>query len=87
MMTKKLPFSTVAQNWRELYQDALCETDQQKLSFRIAEAERALILRTRELFKIFESDTEEAKALDKGLYALRALRTCLKLKTDAHEAA
>jgi hypothetical protein len=33
------------QNWREVYKAALFETDRQKLPSRIAEAERALILR------------------------------------------
>ena len=87
MMTKKPLSSTAINNWRELYQAALFETDQQKLSSRIAKAERALLLRTRELFKTFESSSEEAQALNKGLYALRALRTCLKLKTSETDAA
>ncbi len=87
MMTKKLPSSTAAQNWRELYQAALFETDRQKLSSRIAEAERALLKRTRELFEIFGGNNEESQALNKGLYALRALRTCLKLKTSETDAA
>jgi hypothetical protein len=38
-------------NWRGLYQVALFETDTNKLPWRIAEARKALIFRSRELFK------------------------------------
>jgi hypothetical protein len=79
--------STSVQDWRELYIAALFETDELKLSSRIAEAERALILRARELFVISDNNSEEGKAVDKGLYALRALRNCLKLKTGEPDAA
>ena len=54
----------------------------QKLPSRIAEAENAPILRTRELFAMSGDTTEEGLALDDALYALRALRNCLKLKTN-----
>jgi hypothetical protein len=74
-------------NWRELYMAALFETDNLELPSRIAEAERALILRARELFVMSNNNSEEGKAVDKGLYALRALRNCLKLKTGEPEAA
>jgi hypothetical protein len=70
------------QNWREVYKAALFETDRQKLPSRIAEAERALILRARELFTISGDTIEEGQAVDDALYALRALRNCLKLKTN-----
>lgn len=79
--------STSVQDWRELYIAALFETDELKISSRIAEAERALILRARELFVISDNNSEEGKAVDKGLYALRALRNCLKLKTGEPDAA
>ena len=87
MMTKSLPSSSIVQHWRELYQAALFERDRQKLSYRIAEAERALVQRARELFAGHEGNSEEAKALNKGLYALSALRTCLKLKPNAPDGA
>lgn len=88
MITKKLPLaSTAVQNWRELYRAALFETDRRKLPSRIAEAERALIVRTRELFAKSGNNSEEGRAVDKGLYALRALRNCLELRTGAPEAA
>jgi len=81
MMTRKLPSSAAVHNWRELYLAALFETDRQKLPSRIAAAEGALVLRGRELFAISDNGSEEGKAVDRGLYALRALRNCLALKT------
>jgi len=66
-------------DWSQLYLTALFETDKQKLPSRIAEAERAMTLRARELFTISCHNSEEGRAVDKGLYALRALRTCLEL--------
>ena len=74
--------SISAQNWREAYKTALFETDRQKLPSRIAEAEKALILRARELFAMSGDTTEEGQAVDDALYALGALRNCLKLKTN-----
>jgi hypothetical protein len=38
-------------NWRGLYTAALFETDTSKLPWRIEEARKALIFRSRELFK------------------------------------
>ena len=64
------------QQWRNLFLVALFETDRQRIPSRIVEAEKALLLRLRELHAISEHDSEEGKALDKGLYALRALRDC-----------
>lgn len=75
------------QNWRELYTAALFETDRQKLPSRIAEAEKALIPRARELFAMSGDTTEEAQAVDDALYALRARRNCSKLKTNDPTAA
>lgn len=67
-------------NWRELYIAALFETDMLKLPSRVAEAERAATVRARELLVTSDNRGEEAKALEKGLYGLRALRNCLKLR-------
>jgi hypothetical protein len=75
------------QNWREVYKAALFETDRQKLPSRIAEAEKALILRARELFAMSGDTIEEGQAVDDALYALRALGNCLKLKTNDPTAA
>jgi len=81
MSKKKMPSaSTTFQNWRDLYLAALFERDRQKLSSRIAAAERALLVRARELLVTSNHRSEEGKALDKGLYAIRALRNCLAPK-------
>jgi hypothetical protein len=52
-------------SWRHLYITALFERDQLKLPSRVAEAERALLLRTRELFGTPENNGEECKAWPK----------------------
>ena len=38
------------QSWKDLYQIAMCESDGNKLSDRIADAEAAIVLRARQLF-------------------------------------
>jgi hypothetical protein len=68
--------------WRHLYKAALFEADRRKLPSRLAEAERALMLRARELFAVSSVRTEEWHAVHIGLYALRALRGCLKQNTS-----
>jgi hypothetical protein len=89
-MTTRNPFSASvgAPDWRELYRTALFETDRQKLASRIGEAERALLLRARELFSMSgENSDKEGEAIDDALYALRALRHCLELRTNEPMAA
>lgn len=83
------PISTLPskQNWRQLYRVVLFESDKQKLPARLAEAEKALARRTRELFKMSGEGSDEWQALDKALYALRALRDCLELKKSKAKAA
>jgi hypothetical protein len=78
--------SISVQHWRELYKAALFETDRQKLPSRIAEAEKALIQRARELFLMSGDNNEEVQAIDDALYAL-PLRNCLELKTGEPTAA
>lgn len=68
------PVHAFPQNWRELYVAALFEADPTRLAERIAEAERALVLRARELFQTSGDHIEEEEALDNAMYALRALR-------------
>jgi len=69
MSKKKMPSASASfQNWRDLYLAALFERDRQKLSSRIAAAERALLMRARELLVTSNHRSEEGKALDKGLY-------------------
>ncbi len=67
--------------WRELYLAALFETDKRKLPLCIATAELAMSQRARELFAAPEGGDEERDGLQEALYALRALRHCIELKT------
>ena len=84
MTCEKLEFrSSSIGGWRELYLAALFETNKLNLPSRIAEAENVLLARARELLMVSEHGSEEGKALDKGLYALRALRDCFEFKKSA----
>jgi hypothetical protein len=67
-------------NWRDLYTAALFETDKKKIPARIADAEKAIITRARELFAAGSDTIEEDQALDDALYALRALQSCLEFR-------
>lgn len=60
--------------WRGLYRAALFEIDGTKLPERIAQAEKALALRARDLFHMAGDNIEEGGALDDAMYALHALR-------------
>jgi hypothetical protein len=60
--------------WRNLYKAALFEVDNARLPERIAQAEKALALRARELFHIAGDNLEEEQALDDTMYALHVLR-------------
>jgi hypothetical protein len=68
-------------NWRGLYKAALLETDTSKLTWRIEEARKALIFRSRELFKTSPSYDGETEAIENALYALQALENCLRSNT------
>jgi hypothetical protein len=68
------PLQPFARSWKDLYVAALFEPDPTKMGERISEAERALVLRARELFHISGDHIEEEEALDNAMYALRALR-------------
>ena len=50
--------------WRDLYKAALFEVDNARLPERIAQAEKALALRARELFYAAGGNIEEGQALD-----------------------
>ncbi len=76
-MNSIIPTSFKSGDWRQLYRAALSESDRTKLPQRIAEAERAVVLRARELFhgRGGESaDSEETEALDNVMYALHVLQ-------------
>ncbi len=60
--------------WRELYKAALFEVGKTKLPERIAQAEKALALRARELFHVAGDNIEEGQAMDDATYALHALQ-------------
>ena len=72
-----------SRNWKELYTAALFESDDRRLPERIAEAERAIIDRARELFAAGRDTIEEDVALDDALYGLRALQSCLQVRAAA----
>jgi hypothetical protein len=73
----------ILQNWRVLYTAALFETDNDLIHTRIADAEKAIVARARELFSAGADTIEEDQALDDALYALRALQNCLDLRAAA----
>jgi hypothetical protein len=74
---------SVGQSWKELYTAALFEVDEKQVAARIVDAEKAIVLRARELFTKGADTIEEDQALDDALYALRALRSCLPYRTAA----
>jgi hypothetical protein len=71
------------QSWRELYTAALFEKDTNRIPERIAQAEKAIVARSRELFAATSDTIEEDQALDDALYALRALQSCLQMQAAA----
>ena len=68
-------------NWRGLYKAALFETDTSKLPWRIGEARKALIFRSRELFETSPNYDGETEAIEDAVYALQALENCLRSNT------
>jgi hypothetical protein len=68
-------------NWRGLYKAALFETDTSKLAWRIEGGRKALIFRSRELFKTSPKYDGETEAIENALYALQALENCLRSNT------
>ena len=74
--------SPQAVSWRGLYLQALFETDRKKAPSLIAEAERALVYRERELFENPQG-TPEREAVNNALHALHALKNCIGSKSAA----
>jgi hypothetical protein len=74
---------TTPKKWRELYTAALFETETDRIPGRIADAEKAIMVRARELFAAGTDTIEEDQALDDALYALRALQNCLNFRAAA----
>jgi len=75
IMSTGISESPDSRYWRQLYRAALFEVEGSKLPARIAEAEKAVVLRTRELFQAAGHNGEETEALDHVMYALHALRS------------
>jgi hypothetical protein len=69
--------------WHHLYHAALFETDRSKVPQRIADAEKAILARIKELFIVTTDHIEEDQILDDALYALRALRNCVVTQANA----
>ncbi len=64
----------IDRSWKVLYKAAILETNRKAIPQKVAEAEKAVTIRGRELFG--KSGTlEEKEALEDALYALRAYRT------------
>ena len=59
--------------WRALYKAALSEIGNSKPPERIADAEKAVVLRARELFQAADDNGEEKEALEDAMYALHGL--------------
>ncbi len=74
-------------SWRDLYLTALLEGDRARVPALIAEAERAIVDRARELFNASGDNAEEGEALDDALYALHALKSSLAVHGNFAEAA
>ena len=72
--------------WAQFYKAALFELDANKVPDRIAKAETALVTRARELFDSAGDNIEEGQAVDDAMYALHALRSALKCRTNAKNA-
>ena len=70
-------------SWHSLYQAALFEKDRESIPARIAEAEKAILDRIKELFAVDSDHMEEDQILDDALYALRALRNCVVSEANA----
>lgn len=51
----------------------------QRQNARIADAERAIVNRAKELFQASGDHIQEEEALDDAIYALRALKNCLEI--------
>jgi hypothetical protein len=82
-MTNQTPSQASRHNWRDLYNSALFETDENRVLDRIVDAKHAIVARARELFSAGADTIEEDQALDDALYALQALQGCLKFRAAA----
>jgi len=82
--TEHLPERPPPPNWRGLYVAALLEKDKERMAQRIADAQKALVVRARELFQAAGDNLEEEAAIDDALYALHALEQCTGADTSQY---
>jgi hypothetical protein len=73
--------ATSINDWKDSYRAALFEPNKSKIPVRIADAEKRIAARARELFNSGHHDTLERSALNVALYALIALRSSLDWNT------
>lgn len=73
------PAPSSSHSWHDLYLKALFETDREKISGRIKDAERALLCREHELFSTPHCLVER-EAVITALQSLCVLETCLQTK-------
>jgi hypothetical protein len=75
----KTPFPPygISTDWKSLYRAAVFETNRGINPRLVAQAEKAVVARARELFYNHGS-LEEKEALEDALYALHALKTALQ---------
>ncbi len=73
-METTLPLCPIRTEWKALYKTAIVEHDRSLRSQRVAESERAVLARERELF-YGDSTLEEKEGLEDALYTLRALKS------------
>jgi hypothetical protein len=64
--------------WKSLYLAAVMEGDRNQLPRRIAEARSAILEQGRTLFHRPSDCRDEREALDRALYSLSALSSCMK---------
>lgn len=69
--------------WKDLFHAAIHESDLNKLSERITDAEIALVVRARELFYTSDDRIGEEESLDDAMCILHALRSSLKHRPPA----
>jgi hypothetical protein len=81
------PQPTQPANWKSLYVAALLEANVERVPSLIETAERAIVVRARELFSAPGDNIQEEEALDDAMYALHALKNCIALHGRFAEAA
>jgi hypothetical protein len=70
--------STQGPDWRTLYRAAILEPDAAKISVRIAEAQKEIVQRARELFQENRNNIDEEQALDSAMCTLHVFRSALR---------